>query len=248
MDKTPKLWEEKTALFVAHLIDVKKMQSNTVKSYISAIKRVLMDDNYKWNDNEVLFASFTKACKKLNDKAIMQLPIKFPLLEIILFEVDRYFLTVNVQPFLCALYKALFLLAYYGLMRIGELTKGPHVLKAKDIHLASNKKKLMVILYSSKTHDHASLPQKIKISAISSSNRRHFCLFACIHDYMSMRGNYHDDSDQFLGGLSLYLNHLIGSRVTNYDWPFGTLPLGLFWSNLDTMDLETYPRTYSDHF
>ena len=26
----------------------------------------------------------------------------------------------------------------------------------------------------------------------------------------------------FLGGLSLHLNHLIGSRVTNYDWPFGT--------------------------
>ena len=52
----------------------------------------------------------------------------------------------------------------------------------------------------------------------------------------------------FLGGLSLHLNHLIGSRVTNYDWPFGTLPLGLFWSNLDTMDLETYPRSYSDHF
>ena len=52
----------------------------------------------------------------------------------------------------------------------------------------------------------------------------------------------------FLGGLSLHLNHLIGSCVTNYDWPFGTLPLGLFGSNLDTMDLETYPRSYSDHF
>ena len=42
----------------------------------------------------------------------------------------------------------------------------------------------------------------------------------------------------FLGGLSLHLNHLIGSRVTNYDWPFGTLPLGLFGSNLDTRDLR----------
>ena len=48
----------------------------------------------------------------------------------------------------------------------------------------------------------------------------------------------------FLGGLSLHLNHLIESRVTNYDWPFGTLPFGLFGSNLDTRDLETYPRTY----
>ena len=52
----------------------------------------------------------------------------------------------------------------------------------------------------------------------------------------------------FLGGLSLHLNHLIASRVANYDWPFGTLPFGLFDSNLDTRDLETYPRIYSGHF
>ena len=52
----------------------------------------------------------------------------------------------------------------------------------------------------------------------------------------------------FLGGLSLHLNHLIASRTANYDWSFRTLPFGLFWSNLDTRDLETYPRTYSGHF
>ena len=52
----------------------------------------------------------------------------------------------------------------------------------------------------------------------------------------------------FLGGLSLHLNHLIASRTGNYDWPFGTLPFGLFGWNLDTRDLETYPRTYSGHF
>ena len=51
----------------------------------------------------------------------------------------------------------------------------------------------------------------------------------------------------FSGGLSLHLNHLIASCMTNYDWPFGTLPFGLFGSNLDTRDLETYPRTYSGH-
>ena len=52
----------------------------------------------------------------------------------------------------------------------------------------------------------------------------------------------------FLGGLSLHLNHLIASHTGNYDWPFGTLPFGLFGSNLDTRDLETHPRTYSGHF
>ena len=36
--------------------------------------------------------------------------------------------------------------------------------------------------------------------------------------------------------------------MANYDWPFGTLPFGLFGSNLDTRDLETYPRTYSGHY
>ena len=52
----------------------------------------------------------------------------------------------------------------------------------------------------------------------------------------------------FLGGLSLHLNHLIASRVANYDWPFGTLSFGLFGSNLDTRDLETYAMIYSGHF
>ena len=52
----------------------------------------------------------------------------------------------------------------------------------------------------------------------------------------------------FLGGLSLHLNHLIASHAANYDWPFGTLPFGLFGSNLDTKDLDTYPRTYFGHF
>ena len=52
----------------------------------------------------------------------------------------------------------------------------------------------------------------------------------------------------FLGGLSLHLNHLVASRMRNFDWTFGTLPFGLIGSNLDTMDLETYPRTHSGHF
>ena len=37
-----------------------------------------------------------------------------------------------------------------------------------------------------------------------------------------------------------YFLHLI-RQMTNYDWPFGTLLFRRFWSNVDTMDLETYP-------
>ena len=66
--------------------------------------------------------------------------------------------------------------------------------------------------------------------------------------YNTMSGDHQWLGSLFLGGLSLHLNHLIASHTANYDWPYGTLPFGLFGSNLDTRDLETYPRTYPGHF
>ena len=38
----------------------------------------------------------------------------------------------------------------------------------------------------------------------------------------------------FLGGLSLHLNHLIAERVSAPYRQFGTLPIGIFLSNLDS--------------
>ena len=67
--------------------------------------------------------------------------------------------------------------------------------------------------------------------------------------FIGTRIGYFDyKGTRFLGGLSLHLNHLIESCMANYDWQFGTLPFGIFESNLDTMGLETYPRTYSGQF
>ena len=83
------------------------------------------------------------------------------------------------------------------------------------------------------------------------------CTCMCMHAYaqntkINMLGNCKWPPPWrqpcLLGGLSLHLNHLIASRMTNYNWQFGTLPFGIFWSNLDTMDLETYSRTYSGQF
>ena len=48
------------------------------------------------------------------------------------------------QPYLVRLYKALFMTAYFGLFRIGELTDSPYVLKAKDVHVGKNKKEINV--------------------------------------------------------------------------------------------------------
>ena len=74
LDVKPQYWEERTAMFLAHLAEG-GAQSSTLKSYVSAIKRILTDDGYVWNDNMVLLSSLTKGCKLINDKVRVRLPI-----------------------------------------------------------------------------------------------------------------------------------------------------------------------------
>ena len=135
LDSMPKDWEDRTALFCAYLIE-KGMQSSTVKSYVSAIKALLKDENYKWTEGQVLLSTLTRACKLRNDKIRCRLPIHKQLFEVILFELNRLF---HNQEFLCRLYKAIFSLAFYGMMRIGELTQGDHPIKACNVHIGINK-------------------------------------------------------------------------------------------------------------
>ena len=52
----------------------------------------------------------------------------------------------------------------------------------------------------------------------------------------------------FLGGLSLHLNHLIAERVSAPYRQFGTLPIGICLSNLDSGQLETSVMTSYCHF
>ena len=47
---------------------------------------------------------------------------------------------------------ALFATAYYGLFRVGEITDSQHAVKACDVHIGVNKRKLLFILRTSKTH------------------------------------------------------------------------------------------------
>ena len=156
--------EEKTALFGAHLAD-EGVQSSTLKSYFSAIKHILKLDGYVWNDRKALLSSLIRGCHLQNDTVKIRLPIQKGLFEMLLFELERLYGVNNPQPHLEWMYKAMFSLAYYGMMRVGELTYSQHSLKAANTHVSHDKKKIMVTLYSSKTHDMGSRPQKIKIAA-----------------------------------------------------------------------------------
>ena len=157
---------------------------------MSAIKKTSVMDGYKWDDNLVLIRSLAKACRIIHDSVRTRLPIHCSLLELILFETQRYFSHLN-QWYLEVMYKALFAISYYGLMRIGEVTKSQCVIKAKDVHIATNKDKILLVLYSSKTHDKGNRPQKIKITSnkqerTGSYIHRHFCPFKLMRAYISL--------------------------------------------------------------
>ena len=113
------------------------------------------------------------------------------------------------QPYLVVLYQAMILTTYYGLFRIGELTASPHVMKVCDVHIATNKKKLMFVLHSSKTHNNSNKPQIIKISATSTNknskkvqcdpNRSICCCcpFTKLQQFLQLRRKYVNESEQF---------------------------------------------------
>ena len=150
LDYKPPTWEERIALYCGYLIE-KGVQSSTLKSYISAIKCILKNDNYEWDENKILFSSITRACKLVNDQVKVRLPIQINLLEMIIFEIERYFNGKNnTQLYLETLYKCLFITAYYGLLRIGEITTGSHPVKAKDVHIAKKKIKFFLCYIQAK--------------------------------------------------------------------------------------------------
>ena len=197
LDKKPKFWEDRATLFGAYLIK-NGIQSATLQSYISAIKGTLIDSDYQWDDNRVLLNLLTRVCHRVNDHVRTRLPIHINLLELMIFELQRL---LADQPFLVTLYKAWFLIAYYSMFRVSELAFSEHSVKARDVHIAKNKNKMMFVLYSSKMHDKGSRPQKIKIVALTnahtSTKHRFFCPFTASQEYLALRGNYHSKDDPF---------------------------------------------------
>ena len=205
LDRIPADWEDRAYLYAAHLVET-GAQSSTIKSYISAIKMVLVCNGYEWDQRKILLNTITKACKLQNDVVKTHLPINCNLLEMILFEVEHFYTNgedVAPDPFLAMLYQALFAIAYYGLLRIGELATGTHPVKAKDVRIGSNKNKILLVLHSSKMHGKESHPQKIKITSRSAADpweikyHRHFCPFKLMRKYFHSRGIYTDKEEPF---------------------------------------------------
>ena len=164
LDSKPNNWSDRLTLFVGYLISENK-QSATVKSYISAIKAILQDDGIEFDTDQPTLMALTKACRYVNDTVCRRLPIQINLLTFLLNRLETHF---AMQPYLKTLYQVLFASAYYGLLRISEVT-GLHSILAKDVQVGTNKKKILFVLRTSKTHWTNNRPQLIKITSSKKS-------------------------------------------------------------------------------
>ena len=144
--------------------------------------------------------SLTKACKLINDQVRTRLPIQRGQLVMLLEKLDSHFET---QPYLRSLYKAMYVSAYFGLLRVSEMTEGQHAIKATNIQTGVNKPKIMFMLKSSKTHDAQAGPQIVKITSepITGTDRQlrkdPICPFSIIQEYLDRRGPAKHRDDQF---------------------------------------------------
>ena len=209
LDRKPRLWEDQILLFIAYLIKENR-QSLTIKSYISAIKAVLSDIDVTICADRCLINSLTRACWINNDNISIRLPIQKDLLNLSLHTTQVHFSNLG-QIYLLKLYMALLSTAYYGLFQIGELTMSKHSVKAKDVHIGMNKKKIMFVLYSSKTHNRSDFPQSIKITSLSNMQKKiengsnlvkspsviTYCPFLLLREYLRSRPDYLNNEEQF---------------------------------------------------
>ena len=172
---------------------------------------------------KVLLGTIVKACRVVNDKIQARLPVSGNLLELMLFELSRIF---HDQFYLEVLYQTIFLLGFHELLRIGKLGQGLHVLRAANVHVGQNKNKILLLLYSSKTHSKANRPQKIKITAIDeiysrSKAGKHFCPFKMTRKFIKLRGNYKDNDEQFftfrdhIPVKPVHINHALKRTIAN---------------------------------
>lgn len=182
-DRMPTTWEDRIYVYMAHLVDNKK-SVNTVKSYLSAIRQILKSDGVELHEDKDLLSSLLTTCKMRNKSLFIRMPIRFKLLKAIIDHTDKLLQGAG-QEYLCTLLKAMFSTAYFGLLRVGEMTKSNHQIKARNVHWAKNKEKITIILESSKTHSNLDKPQKINLPKVAQLPK--YCPVQLLNQYLKLR-------------------------------------------------------------
>lgn len=192
-------WEEKMVLYATFLAD-NIYGEDTIRSYMSAIRYQLQQDGVHLNEDRILLESIVRSTRYKNRQKRQRLGISEYMLHKLLDQVD---LSFSGQPYLTALYKAMFTLAFYGLLRVSELTSGRHPILAKNVIAAKNKLKIQITLESSKTHTPAQKKQVIRFPDQDEEEdcfkwlNTKYCPFTIVENYISMREAIATEKEQF---------------------------------------------------
>ena len=201
LDIKPCSWEDCLVLFTRFLVK-NKLKSSTAKKYLSAIRSVLLELGEKISTDNYLIKALTKVCHLHNDTVINKLPISKGVLKLLIDSIGHLFST---QPYLCKLYTAVFASAYYGLLRIAEVTQIQHALLARNVHIGLNKRKILFIFLTSKTHTKGDKPQQVKICSSNSGQRitNAYYPFVILCRFIESRPMMANKNEQFF----IYSNH-----------------------------------------
>ena len=161
---------------------------------MSALKAILAELDVRINEDRFLLTSLTRACRINNDKVKIRHPIRKGLLALILHQISQIF---SSQRYLILLYQAIFAAAYYGLLCISKVAKGPHTIKAHDVHIGVNKDKMLFTLRTFKTHGEDAMPQLVKITGLKSFSNKMLCPFVILRNYVQARQSIKNHSEVF---------------------------------------------------
>ena len=135
------------------------------------MKAMLRSVGVTVNENTYLLGSLVKACQYKNDVIKHRLPLHKYMVNLLVAQCTTHFLRLN-QIYLSKLYSAILATAYYGLLRISEIVTGTHPILAPDVHVGINKKKVLLVLRTSKTHWKNKKPQLIRINSNGSLTKQ----------------------------------------------------------------------------
>ena len=121
------------ALFISYLSS-RKFASSTISTYVSALSYVHKLANFPEPTKQFLVQKILAAHSKLNSSPDVRLPITRSVLQRLVLALNH----TNSSAYQRLLYQTMFVVAFYGFFRVGELTaKGANLkplVKIQDLH------------------------------------------------------------------------------------------------------------------
>jgi len=119
---------ESIPLYIAHL-DLKNLQPSTIQSHLSAISFISQLNNIPDYTGSFKVEKMMKSLHKGSTTVDQRLPINQALLTDLILNLGSH----CDSDYECAMYRAMYSLAYYAMLRAGECTQSKHVLHIHNI-------------------------------------------------------------------------------------------------------------------